>query len=216
MNCVQFERGLPDYLEGTHTSEHQSHLSSCSNCSGLLADLNYISSQASSIQALDEPSPRVWNQLEADLRREGLIRQPAVGGRVFADIFSRWRNAWLIPVAAALIVVAGIKLYHPTKAGDNAPIAKQNAPAKPAARKPAAMAVSDEDRDILSRVASRPPAQQASYRADLDSANSFIRDAEASVKSDPNDVYLQQMLVDAYQQKQMLYDLAVDRSLGEQ
>jgi hypothetical protein len=216
MNCVQFERGLPDYLEGTHTSEHQTHLSSCPSCSGLLADLNFISSEAASLQTLDEPSPRVWTQLEANLRREGLIRQPAIARPAFTDIFSRWRNAWLIPVAAALIVAAGIKLYHPTKAGDNAPIAKQTVPAKPAARKPAAIAVSDEDRDILSRVASRPPAQQASYRADLDSANSFIRDAEASVKSDPNDVYMQQMLVDAYQQKQMLYDLAVDRSLGEQ
>jgi len=214
MNCVQFERGLPDYLEGGHTSEHQAHLNSCSSCSGLLADLNFISSQASSLQALEEPSPRVWNQLEATLRREGLIRPPIVAHSPLVDFFSRWRPYCLKTIAAALIIAAGIKLYHPPKAGDNAPIAKQTAPPKPAAHTPAV--VSNEDREILSRVASRPPAQQASYRADLDAANSFIRDVEASVKSDPNDVYLQQMLVDAYQQKQMLYDLAVDRSLGEQ
>jgi hypothetical protein len=214
MNCLQFERGLPDYLEGSHTSEHQAHLNSCSSCSDLLADLNFISSEASSLQSLDEPSPKVWNHLEATLRREGLIRQPLVSRPSLVDFFFRWRSAWLVPVAAALIVVVGIKLYHPPKAGDNAPIAKQTAPPKPAVRTPTR--VSDEDREILGRVASRPPAQQASYRADLDAANSFIRDAEESVKSDPNDVYMQQMLVDAYHQKQMLYDLAVDRSLGEQ
>ena len=214
MNCLQFERGLPDYLEGGHSSEHQAHLNSCSSCSDLLADLNFISSQASSLRSLDEPSPKVWSRLEATLRQEGLIRQPPVANPSLVDFFSRWRSAWLVPVAAALMIVAGIKLYRPPKAGDNAPIAKQTAPAKPAVRTPES--VSDEDIEILSRVAARPPAQQASYRADLDAANSFIRDAEQSVKSDPNDVYMQQMLVDAYHQKQMLYDLAADRSLGEQ
>jgi len=59
-------------------------------------------------------------------------------------------------------------------------------------------------------------AQRASYRADLDEANAFIRDAEQSVRNNPNDVYSQQLLINAYDQKQMLYDLAVDRSGGEQ
>ena len=36
--------------------------------------------------------------------------------------------------------------------------------------------------------------------------------AEKSIKDDPNDIYTQQMLINAYAQKQMLYDLAVDRS----
>ena len=72
--------------------------------------------------------------------------------------------------------------------------------------------VSHEDQVLLNTVATRVPAQRARYRADLESANSFIQDAEQSIKDDPNDIYTQQMLINAYAQKQMLYDLAVDRS----
>jgi hypothetical protein len=72
--------------------------------------------------------------------------------------------------------------------------------------------VSHEDQQWLDSVAARPHAQLARYRADLDQANSFIRDAEQSVKDDPNDIFAQQMLINAYEQKQMLYELAVDRS----
>ena len=73
-----------------------------------------------------------------------------------------------------------------------------------------------DDQKWLSAVASRPPGQVASYRADMENANAFIRDAEESVKNDPNDAYSQQLLINAYEQKQMLYDLMVDRSYGEQ
>lgn len=210
MNCLQFEKELPDSLEGARTPEQQAHLSSCSACSSLLADLDFIATQASSLNDLQEPSPRVWNSLEAQLRREGLIRQPA--RPTLHNPFWRWRNAWIVPVAAALLVVAGIKLYQPTKAGDNQPIAKQNVlPARPARS-----AISTEDSEMMKTVASRPPAQVAAYRNDLDQANAFIRDAQESLRNDPNDIYSQQLLMDAYEQKQMLYHLAMDQSDDEQ
>lgn len=204
MNCLQFESALPEYLEGSRTSEQQAHLSTCSSCSNLLSDLDYISAQASSLQELHEPSARVWNSLEVQLRREGLIRQPARPTQ--PNFLLRWRTAWLVPAAAALIIVAGIKLYHPAKAGDNQPIAKHLAAptVKPQ------LAVSAEDKEMLKTVASRPPAQVAAYRNDLDQANAFIRDAEEALRNNPNDLYSQQLLMNAYQQKQMLYRLAVD------
>jgi hypothetical protein len=210
MNCVEFERVLADYLEGGHTKEQQAHLDSCPACSGLLTDLELISSQAKLLLGSDEPSPAVWNVIEAQLRSEGIIRR-SVPAPVPLPRISWWRNAWLVPVAAALALVAGLKLYHPARAGDNAPIAKVSAPVA----SPAAASVSREDQQLLSTVSSRPPAQQARYRADLNDANSFIRDAEQSMKDDPNDIYTQQMLINAYTQKQMLYELAVDREGGQ-
>jgi hypothetical protein len=215
MNCVQFERVLPEYLEGGHTAEQQTHLNSCSACSDLLADLSLISSQAPLLQTADEPSPRVWNALEAQLRREGLIRQPGVSRPWLADFFLRSRAAWLVPVAAALLIAAGIKLYRPAGVGDNGTVAKQIVTPVPSPT-PRVLAENAEDRDILKTVASRPPSQRASYQTNLDDANAFIRDAEESVKNDPNDIYTQQLLINAYEQKQMLYDLAVDQTSGEQ
>jgi hypothetical protein len=207
MNCLRFEKELPESLEGARTPEQQAHLNSCPACSNLLADLDFIAAKASSLRDLQEPSPRVWNSLEAQLRREGLIRQPA--RPTLLNPFLRWRNVW-VPVAAALLFIAGIKLYQPTKAGDNQPIAKQAVTIRPAQA-----AVSAEDSEMMKTVASRPPAQVAAYRNDLDQANAFIRDAQESLKSDPSDLYSQQLLMDAYEQKQMLYHLAMDQNDGE-
>ena len=205
MNCLQFENALSDYLEGDATSEQRAHLNSCSACSGLLADLSLISTEASSLRDINEPSVRIWNSLEAQLRKEGLIREPSRLSQ--PGFFHRWRTAWLVPVAAALLIAAGIKFYQPAKIGDNQPVAKE-----PAAAARVAPAVSTEDKEIMNTVASRPPAQVAAYRDDLAQANSFIRDAQEAVKNDPNDIYSQQMLMNAYEQKQMVYRLAVDQS----
>lgn len=210
MNCLEFERVLPEFLEGGQTPEEHAHLASCPSCSNLLADLNSISSQAKLLIASEEPRPAVWDVLESRLREEGLIRSPEFIPAKTNNFWSRWRTAWLVPVAAALVMVAGLKLFHPFNAGDHEPIAKQ-APAPAVVITP----VSREDQVVLNSVATRIPAQRARYRADLEDANSFIRDAEQSIKDDPNDIYTQQMLINAYAQKQMLYDLAVDRSSGQ-
>jgi hypothetical protein len=207
MNCVEFERVL---LEGEHTPEQQAHLDSCAACSNLLADFNLISSRAKLLLAFDEPSPAVWNALEARLRSEGLIRNAESPRAVAIDLFRRWRMAWLVPAAAVLVLVTVVRLHHPAGAGDNGAVAKQMT-----AKALVTAAVSPDDQQLLDTVASRPPAQLAKYRADLDDANAFIRDAEQAIKSDPNDVYRQQMLINAYEQKQMLYDLAVDRVAGQ-
>lgn len=209
MNCGEFERVLPEFLEGKHTPEQQAHSNSCSACANLFADLDLISSQAKLMAGSEEPRPAVWEALESRLREEGLIRLPEfVSPKV--SVWSRWRAAWLVPAAAALAIVAGVKLYHPAGAGDQAPIAKQPVPQASVASK--VVPVSQEDRVLMNTVVTHIPGQQARYRADLDDANSFIRDAEQSMKDNPNDIYMQQMLINAYAQKQMLYDLAVERS----
>jgi hypothetical protein len=213
MNCFEFERVLPDCLEGGHTAELQAHLNSCSSCASLLADLNFISSQARLLQDSEDPSPVVWNLLELQLRREGLIRdgeirEIAPARSSLTDFFRRRRAVWLVPVAAALLIAAGVKLYWPTGIGDTNPVARVAVPA-PAPLLPT------EDQQLINTVAVRFPSQQAKYRKNLEDANSYIRDAEQSIRNDPNDVYSQQLLINAYEQKQMLYDLAVNR-IGEQ
>ena len=212
MKCLEFERVLPEYLEGNYLPEQQAHLQKCAACSSLLADLNLISAQAKLLIASHEPSPALWNAIEERLRREGLIRQAQRSPFRPVQLWPRWRLAWLVPVAAVIAIGTVVKLHYPMKAGDTQPVAKQvTVPA------PAAKPMSSEDQLILTTLAARPAAQRAKYRANLDDANSFIRDAEQSAKQDPGDLYMQQMLMNAYEQKQMLYNLAVYRSEpGEQ
>src|SRR5437660_8940620 len=99
MNCAEFQKVLPETIEGGGSAEHQAHLISCPQCSGLVSDLNAISKTARLLRASEEPSPRVWNSIEISLRREGLSRQPLRDR--FVRTSCRWSVTWLLPFASA-------------------------------------------------------------------------------------------------------------------
>src|SRR2546430_17596249 len=99
MTCGEFQKILPDIMEGERKAEHAAHLQSCPACSGLVSDLSLISEQARLLQASEEPSPRVWNQIEIALRQEGLIRQPRRGRSLVSAFSRRWCPATLPPQA---------------------------------------------------------------------------------------------------------------------
>src|SRR5262249_11475201 len=70
-----------------------------------------------------------------------------------------------------------------------------------------------EDDQLLETVGARSPALRAAYEADLQRVNAYIRDAEESAQSNPNDEEAQRYLMDAHEQKAMMYEMALDRSL---
>jgi hypothetical protein len=70
-----------------------------------------------------------------------------------------------------------------------------------------------DDSQLLEAVGANAPAMRATYEANLKDVNEFIRDAEASAKSNPGDEDAQQLLMEAYAQKNMIYEMAMDRSL---
>jgi len=203
MNCVEFQRILPDILERSRNMEEETHLRSCTACSSLVSDLNAIAEQARLMQASEEPSPRVWNSLEIALRQEGLIRQPPRES-AFASLLSRrWSMAWLAPIAAVL-VLGGVLGY------EQGPLRAK----KPTGRNPSpTMAYLGDDQQLLDALGSRSPSVRAEYAANLANVNSYIRDAEESTQADPNDEEAQQLLMDAYGERAMVYQLALDRSL---
>src|SRR5437763_10696169 len=106
MNCAEFQRVLPETIEGGGNAEHQAHLNSCPECSGMVSDLNAISQTARLLRASQEPSPRVWNFIETSLKPQGLIRQPPRDRPVTPLRSWRFRPAWLVPVAAALLILS--------------------------------------------------------------------------------------------------------------
>ncbi len=54
---------------------------------------------------------------------------------------------------------------------------------------------------------------QAQYASDLQNVNAYIHDAEQSAQADPNDEEAQQIVMDAYEQRATVYEMALDRSL---
>ena len=50
------------------------HLETCHVCSDLVRDLRYIAEAAKLLVPMEEPSPRVWNNIEREVEREGLAK----------------------------------------------------------------------------------------------------------------------------------------------
>ena len=218
MNCTEFQEILPEVLEAGRTAEQAAHLKSCPRCSGLLADLDLIAREARQLQELAEPSPRVWNSIEIELRREGVIHEPQGGPSLAAPRARAWNlGAWLAPVAALALVAFGIGLYQRgSLSPQSPPQLTATAPAQistPQAAKNQPANDNNEDQQLLAAVASRSPAMRAQYASNLQNVNAYIRDAEESAQADPNDEEAQQIVMDAYEQRAAVYEMALDRSL---
>jgi hypothetical protein len=54
---------------------------------------------------------------------------------------------------------------------------------------------------------------KSAYEDNLKNVNAYIRDAQSSVDQNPDDGDARQYLMQAYEQKAMLYEMALDRSL---
>ena len=222
------------------TAEQQAHLKACAACSTLVAELDLIASSASELRAAEEPSPRVWNAIEIALRQEGLIRpqtnrpfvvrqpvvpQPvgsrAVSSRSLSSFAAGWGwRGWLVPAAAVLLIAVGIFVNQRSLSHQ---LAKNIVPKATAVRAVDAtvaglnvagvnMAGLNDD-DLLQEVQNQTPAMRAQYVDDLRSANEYIRDAQSTVDANPNDEESRRSLLEAYQQKAMLFEMAMDRSL---
>ena len=72
---------------------------------------------------------------------------------------------------------------------------------------------SSDDQQLISRLSQQSPEAQRAYEASLRDVNAYIADAEQAVKSNPGDASAQALLQDAYEQKEMVYQMATARSL---
>ncbi|HXZ39219.1 MAG TPA: anti-sigma factor [Terriglobales bacterium] len=213
MTCDEFGRVLPE-LEGGHHKEQQEHLKSCSSCSDLVSDLNAIAQQARLLTDDHEPSPRVWNSIEIALRQEGLIHQPRPQLVPSVARSPRWRFAWVVPITAALVFGAVLLFMHQHL---NNQVAQQPSVSpqviEAAAQSSQASAVLTDEDQLLNVIAARAPTLRAGYESDLRAVNAYIRDAELSARNDPNDQIAQQYLLNAYEQRAMVYEMALERAL---
>jgi hypothetical protein len=266
MTCSDVERILPELLDGSPedatvetrlaASKLDAHLKSCPACSDLLSDLKLIANEARQLAATEDPPPRVWVRIAAELRAEGLIREPAPMRPIIVVPTSpgrRWTSVawWLAPVAAVLLAAGSYVVSHkpaPQVAKQQAPetapaaqtpatspapvvtatsspsghapapeqLAQKSAPparlAAPAVEsEPSAPDSSTEDQQFLSAVSTLAPSMRASYENQLQAVNADIRETQAYVNQNPGDVDARQHLMDAYQQKALLYQIALDR-----
>jgi hypothetical protein len=208
MTCVELQESLSE-IDHLGSAEQQ-HLQICPACSSLVRELELIISSAPSLLEANEPSPRVWNSIEAALREEGLIRPQRPARSLIPAFGTPWGWArWAAPTAAALLIVVGIyvnqhslvrQLANDTAAVTAAPMAV-----------PSVAGLNDAE--LLQEVSGTSPAMQQQYQDNLRRANDYIRDAQEVVNANPNDEEARRSLMEAYEQKSMLFEMAMDRSL---
>ncbi len=199
MTCAEFQRVLPYIIDTGGNAEQEEHLRHCPVCADLVADLKYIADQAKLLVPMEDPSPRVWEGLQKSLEREGLVKSAPARRSLLGLPLGDWQ--WFAAGAVIVLLLAGIFLTRNT------------APAQPT-QSPQLASVAEldltstEDQEILSQVAQLSPDLRATYTQGLHDVNSYIADAERSVREHPEDDAARQLLMYAYQQKALLYKMA--------
>ncbi len=195
--------------EVAHTIEDQEHVHACVACTSVQSDLTAITQQARSMQESFEPSPRVWNSIEIALKQEGLIRRPLAETRSVKSMRPHWRLAWLVPSAVVAMLILGTVLFQ-HGGGRQDQIAGN---AQPALATLSDTPTQSEERELMRLVSERAPALKSAYEADLKVVDGYIRDAEESARANPQDEMAQQYLMSAYEQRAMVYEMAMNRSM---
>jgi hypothetical protein len=206
MDCVELQQSLAEIEDGS-SAEQQNHLRSCSSCTSLVEELTLIISSAPELVEADDPSPRVWNSIEIALRQEGLIRPQRANQPVISSFATRWGWArWMVPAAALLLILAGT---YVNRRSSSRQMVNNVTPVST----PDLAAAGLNDAELLQAVSDQTPVAQAQYQDNLRRVNEYIHDAKLSVEANPDDEEARRSLLEAYQEKAMLFDMAMDRSL---
>ncbi len=111
-----------------------------------------------------------------------------------------WAMAAVVLMAFSLLLVN----YRPHL--PQAQPAAQNMSTQPAT-------LEGEDQKLIARVSQQAPDVGRAYEDSLREVNTYITDAQQAVEQNPQDEAAREQLLDAYQQKQMLYEMATVRTL---
>lgn len=212
MNCQQFQEVLPYIIEAGGKDEDESHLKTCPSCASLVQDLRYIADQAKLLLPMHDPNPRVWNKIEQSLQHEGLFlegRMPPQG-HITKNSTSQQAQIWTplgwAMALTAVIVFAVMLINYQPRQLPQTQLTAQNSSADPTQ-------FNSDDRQLISQLSQQAPDARGAYENSLRDVNSYIADAQLAAERDPEDATAQELLQDAYQQKEMLYQMATARSL---
>jgi hypothetical protein len=219
-SCAEFQKELPFMFESGGEIRHE-HLTTCADCSSLVKDLQYIADQAKLLLPMHDPSPRVWNNIESSLAKDGLIAEnnPQRGHNVAAQKKNNQsvkdnqylRLGWAVAVAA-VVLIAFIWIQN-SKHPENSQILDSYTAAVQQDQQ--AGFTDQDDAQLLAGVENQEPSLKPMYAASLRDVNQYISDARATLAQDPTDDEAQMYLRQAYAQKAMLYRMGTSRSFNE-
>jgi hypothetical protein len=207
MNCAEFQNVLPYIIESGGNAEEEAHLSACPVCSDLVEDLRYIAEQAKLLLPMRDPNPEVWDNIQGSLEREGLVKPARARGRLLGPTggnASRWTAA-----AVLLLFVLGVAWYQRSKKNSEPASEDSGHSTGQISQASLSSPFSDQDdQQLLIALEESRPGLRNTYATNLKQVNAYIHDAEQNLQQNPDDVEARQHVMDAYDQKTMMYEMA--------
>lgn len=216
MNCAEFEKQLQevDLSSPSLSSGMETHRQDCVACSGLIGGLNQITRQARLLVPEEEPSVQVWQRIHQQLRQEGLIQAPAplpFSPAARTRIRIGWFPRLQMGMAYAAMFLVGLGVVYLYSVG-TVPAFLQEPPITVAAvpTAPVEQSLSGSDEPILQLIEKAPQEKRATYVTNLNRVNSSIHQWNTFMAEHPEDWFAREQLLNAYQQKQRLWNTLVN------
>jgi hypothetical protein len=210
MLCREFESVFEQFGESDPSADAAAHLEHCADCRAMVEDLELISSAAKSLAIPpQEPSEKVWLNLRARLREEGIIREPQpVADRDWvSEIFAMLRRPVLAGAYSALALAAvGLVLFQ-SPAQDQVPAVAVASAAADISR-----SLENMETATIQHLHPADSAADASLTRSIAVVDKFIALCEKTVREHPRDEDAREYLNGAYQQKSELLAAAIQRS----
>jgi len=184
----------------------RAHLSGCSSCRNLIADLTAIVATAHLLPADVEPPARVWTSLRSQLEEEGIIRSsaPRSGWLSFSEFFRP--RVWATAAVGLLIVAAvALQFQRSTTQSTEARNAYENI------YQDTSLTLNNDEAHLPAMQLAGNSGMDVSLRQNLDIVDKFIVDCEQRVKDEPQDDLTREYLSGAYQQKAEVISVMMER-----
>src|SRR6266436_722418 len=184
----------------------RAHLSGCSCCRNLIADLTAIVATAHLLPADVEPPARVWTSLRSQLEEEGIIRSAASrSGWLSLPEFFRPRVWATAAVGLLIIAAAALQFRRPATQPTEARNSYENI------YEDTSLTLNNDEAHLPAMQLAGISGMDVSLRQNLDIVDNFIVDCEQRVKDQPQDELTREYLSGAYQQKAELISVMMER-----
>jgi anti-sigma factor RsiW len=211
MNCQDFQLDLGEYADRTlpasRTAAVEAHLADCASCRAFVADVQTLSSLATSLERRTPP-PHVWTRIAATLQAETDPRpwwnpfvsplgwRPLLASGVMVLLLSgatwlSWREATVQSERATATSVAAQQAARATDL--------QSAPLD--ATRAMASQISDLEGIVDAGAEMLPGETKAAYQVNDAVLEQAIGQSRAALESEPTDNFAQQSLFEALQSK---------------
>lgn len=214
MQCLEFLEHAERWMEGERPADASAHLEGCSQCRGLVADLDAIRNTAHELEVEVEPPPRMWTSIRAQLESEGVIRAPRptpTWAERLADFFPlQPRPALAAAYVALLVVFAALLSFQGGSRLESTVVLPLAQGVSASVRSPQVAETT------VATLHTHDPEVLRSYRDSLNTVDNVIHECEKMVREDPQNELAREYLYGAYQQKAELLAAITERgALGE-